>query len=82
VRRYAWVTLAPLLFIATTTITAGVESIRRIYLPQAAVPATRITGMVNASVTVGLLVLVSVILLGSARTWVRILRAQPKVEAA
>ena len=34
-KSYALVTLAPLLFVGTTTITAGIESVRRIFLPHA-----------------------------------------------
>jgi carbon starvation protein len=70
-RRYALVTLLPLAFVATTTITAGVQSIFTIYLPLTDMPATRVMGFVNLSVTTALLVGVSVIIFGCARRWLR-----------
>jgi len=36
--RYCWVTIAPLSFVATTTLVAGYESIRDIFWPQAQNP--------------------------------------------
>jgi carbon starvation protein len=77
---YALVTLAPLLFVGTTTITAGVESIRRIFLPMTAVAATRTTGVVNVAVTSLLLVCVTLVIVGSAVRWWGLARA-PKGEA-
>jgi carbon starvation protein len=69
-RRYALVTLLPLVFVSTTTITAGIQSIYKLYLPLTAVPATRTMGFVNLGVTSLLLVGVSVIIIGCARRWV------------
>ncbi len=74
-KKYAWVTLAPLLFIGVTTMTAGVMSARRIYYPMTLVAATRFTGLVNLLVTSALLLGVSLIILGSVRRWVELLRA-------
>jgi carbon starvation protein len=71
-RRYAWVTLAPLAFIATTTLTAGVQSVRGIYYPMSLVAATRVTGLVNLTVTSVLLVGVSFIIVGSVRRWLKL----------
>jgi carbon starvation protein len=68
-KQYAWITLAPLAFLSTTTLSAGVESVRRIYYPMTQVAATRTTGMVNLVVTSVLLVGVASIIIGSARRW-------------
>lgn len=37
--KYAWVTIIPLIFVGTTTLTAGFLNIKNIYLPQIT-PAT------------------------------------------
>ncbi|HEY6722842.1 MAG TPA: carbon starvation protein A [Polyangiaceae bacterium] len=76
-RRYALVTLLPLCFVATTTITAGVQSVIGIYYPMAQNPATRITGMVNMIVTVCLLLGIAFVIAGCARLWLSMLRLPP-----
>jgi len=81
-KTYAIVTLGPLLFVGTTTITAGVESIRRIFLPLMAAPATRTLGLVNVAVTGILLVCVALVIVGSAIRWWGLARAtKPEAEA-
>ena len=64
-RAYAWVTLGPLLFVGTTTITAGVESVGTLYLPMMKDPATAGMGMVNVVVTSGLLACVTMVIVGA-----------------
>jgi carbon starvation protein len=73
-RIYALVTLLPLLFVTTTTVTAGIESVRRIFLPLLESPATRTAGIINVSVTLILLACVASILLGSAWRWRGLMR--------
>jgi len=79
-RVYALVTALPLSFVATTTITAGVESIFSLYLPMTANAATRTNGYVNAIVTTMLLVCVAMILGGSALRWFALIRTPPRRE--
>jgi carbon starvation protein len=76
-KRYALITLLPLAFLSVTTFTAGVESIRTIYIPMASQSATRVTGLVNVIVTSFLLAGVTVIIAGSARRWLRSIRTEP-----
>jgi carbon starvation protein len=76
---YAFVTLAPLAFVGTTTMTAGVESVRRIFVPMLAKEATRTMGVVNVAVTVTLLVCVALVIVGSAIRWWGLARA-PKTD--
>jgi carbon starvation protein len=73
-RVYALITLCPLAFVAVTTITAGVESVKNLYWPMTQVAATRTTGLVNAGVTTLLLACIGMILVGSARRWLALLR--------
>jgi carbon starvation protein len=72
---YALITVLPLAFVATTTITAGVESIGMLFLPMARRPETHVVGLVNAVVTAGLVVCIAVIIVGSAARWLTLLRA-------
>jgi carbon starvation protein len=67
--QYALVTFLPLLFVGTTTLTAGVQSVRTIYMPMLEKTATHLTGIVNVIVTVTLIVGVVLILGGSAIRW-------------
>jgi carbon starvation protein len=73
-RVYALVTLFPLVFVSTTTITAGVESVLTLYWPMTQVAATRTTGLVNAGVTSLLLACIAMILVGSARRWIALVQ--------
>ena len=78
---YALVTLGPLLFVSTTTIAAGVESVRKIFLPLVANPATRTIGVVNVVVTLVLLTCVGMVIVGSALRWWGLARAAKPDEA-
>ena len=78
-KKYALVTFCPLVFIGFTTMTAGVQSLFKLYYPMTQVAATRTTGLVNLLVTSALLVGVAMIMVGSARRWLAMLRAdEPK----
>ena len=74
-RHYAWVTLAPLLFLAAVTLTAGVESISGTFLPLA--DTKPMQGYLDAALTAALMLAVVIIILDSARRWVRAFRAEP-----
>jgi carbon starvation protein len=78
-KSYALITLGPLLFVGTTTITAGVESVRRIFVPMIANPSTHVTGVVNVGVTSILLVCVTLVIVGSAVRWWGLAK-QPRAE--
>jgi len=71
---YALITFCPLLFVGTTTIIAGIQAIFTMYLPLMSVPATHTLGLVNCTVTSILLIGVVVILVGSAKRWIELLR--------
>ncbi len=81
---YALVTLGPLLFVGTTTITAGIQSVRIIFLPLMANEATATLGLVNVVVTLILLVCVTMVIVGSAWRWwglARATKAEPVLAA-
>jgi carbon starvation protein len=46
-KKYAWITALPMLFVGTTTITAGILSIRDIFWPLTRVPKTMFAGYLN-----------------------------------
>ena len=76
---YALVTLGPLLFVGTTTITAGIQSVRVIFLPLMANEATANARPRERRRHVILLVCVTMVICGSAWRWWALARA-PKTE--
>jgi len=62
--RYAWVTLVPMTFVATTTLTAGFLSITDNFWPQGT-----FQGYLNSALTVIMMSCVFIILAASARQW-------------
>jgi carbon starvation protein len=76
--KYAWVTFLPLTFVATTTLTAGVLSIRDNFWPMAIGPnaARHFQGYLNTTLTVIMMVSVVVILANAAWRWIQVLRGR------
>ncbi len=68
-KRYALVTLLPLAFVATTTLTAGVQ-VMRFNAALLAAPATARMGAINLAVTGTLIVCVVLVIGGSVRRWI------------
>jgi carbon starvation protein len=68
--RYSWVTLAPLSFVATTTMVAGYQSIRDIFWPQTQNPATITQGYINTSLTALIMTAAVIVLIDSIRKWI------------
>jgi carbon starvation protein len=79
--RYAWVTAVPLVFVAITTLTAGVLSVRDNFWPMAIGPdpTRNFQGYLNTIVTITMMICVVVILLNAFWRWTRVLqgRAEP-----
>jgi carbon starvation protein len=80
-RIYALVTVLPLAFVGTTTITAAVHSVLFLYLPLTEKPATRTLGYVNAGLVTLLLACLLMVLTGSIRRWIKMLRTPQGVPA-
>ena len=68
--RYSWVTIVPLSFVATTTLVAGYQSIRDIFWPQTANPATTTQGYINTALTALIMTAAVIVLIDSIRKWV------------
>jgi carbon starvation protein len=77
--RYAWVTVLPLCFLATTTLTAGFLSVRDNFWPMAVGPdpAKHFQGYLDATLTVIMMVCVVVILSSAVRRWLLVARGHP-----
>jgi carbon starvation protein len=72
--RYAWVTLGPLAFLGTTTLTGGFLSIRDIFLPLWRTARTRtesFNGLLDAVLTTVMMGCVVMILVDALPRWLR-----------
>jgi carbon starvation protein len=69
---YAWVTFLPLCFVATTTLTAGFQSVRDSFWPMAVGPdpSLHVQGWVNSVCTVTMMICVVIILAAAVRRWI------------
>jgi len=79
--RYAWITLLPLAFVATTTLTAGWRSVIDNFLPLARDGGQPFQGYLNASLTLVMMACVLPILADSIRRWSAVLRSRSAGES-
>ena len=78
--RYAWVTLGPLVFVASTTLTAGWLSITDNFLPlarAAATPVLRFQSYLNASLTAIMMACIVLTIANCVYRWFELLGARP-----
>jgi carbon starvation protein len=74
--RYAWVTLLPLAFVCTTTLSAGWLSVTQKFLPM-----RNFQGWLNAALIAGMMLCVVLVLVESARRWRQVARTALAGEA-
>jgi carbon starvation protein len=74
--RYAWTTMFPLAFVASTTLYAGWRSIFDNFLSEKSLAKSAFTGYLDATLTAILMVSVVIILIASARSWLRAVRGE------
>src|SRR5262249_26848497 len=67
--RYAWVTIVPMVFVATTTLTAGWESIFNIFLKDAQSPDHALRGYLDTALTAIMMTCVLIVLVDSVLRW-------------
>ncbi|MEK7718686.1 MAG: carbon starvation protein A [Bacteroidota bacterium] len=70
-RKYIWITVVPMTFVGITTVTGGFMNLYNIYIPQILIQSSRIQGVVNAILTVVILVCVLLILIEAVSKWVK-----------
>jgi carbon starvation protein len=75
--RFAWVTIVPMCFVGTTTITGGIMNLVKIYIPQMLQKATMVLGTINTVLTIIILVCVVMIILEAVPKWFKAGRLQP-----
>ena len=75
--RYAWTTMFPLAFVASTTLYAGYLSIMNNFLPMTKNPEKAVTGYLDTALTATLMICVVVIIAASSRAWIRAMRGEP-----
>jgi carbon starvation protein len=63
--RFAWCTLVPALFVLVTTVSAGVLSIRNVFLPMALRPGSELQGRIETSLML-IFILGAIVIVGSA----------------
>ena len=68
--KYAWITIVPFVFIAFTTIYAGVNNIMNIYLPQIMKSETQVQGIINISLSGIIIICAFVVYLNSIPKWI------------
>jgi carbon starvation protein len=82
--RYAWVTIMPLAFVATTTLTAGAMSVQLLFWPMAIGPdvSLHFQGYLNSALTIIMMACVLLILANAFWRWTLVLRGRiaPLVE--
>jgi carbon starvation protein len=71
--KYAWVTLAPMLFVLSTTMTAAVQMCGGMF-PQMIAGGQAVTGLLSLAMTVFVVTCVGALLLLAAARWVMVLR--------
>ena len=72
--KYAWITITPLAFVATTTLIAGWRSIFDNFLKETANPDTAFRGYLNSTLTAIMMVCVVIVLVDSIVRWRRTMR--------
>jgi carbon starvation protein len=85
--KYAWVTAVPMAFIAVIEMAAGYQNIAINYWPMTSNPATSFNGYLNTLIVAALMTGLTIVMVGSARKWYRVLVKQephssPMAEAA
>lgn len=68
-RKYIWITVVPMIFVGTTTITGGIMNISNIYVPMMSVAKTQVQGTINTLLTGLILVCVLLIISEATRRW-------------
>ena len=72
--KYAWITLAPMVFVGVTTVIAGITNITGIYIPQLASPKDQVQGILNLILTLVIMGSVCLIIRDALPAWIKAIR--------
>ncbi|MGC1390444.1 MAG: carbon starvation protein A [Bacteroidales bacterium] len=75
-KKYAWVTIIPMVFVGVTTMTAAYLNIRNIYIPQVKEAATLVPGTINLVLTLAIMICVIVIVYNAVPKWIQAFRSR------
>ena len=73
-KKYAWVTILPMVFVGVTTMTAALLNIRNIYIPQVGDKATLVPGLINLILTGSIIICVIIIFYNAVPKWIKAYR--------
>ena len=73
-KKYAWVTILPMIFVGVTTMTAAFLNIKNIYIPQVRETATLVPGLINLILTVSIMICVVIIFYNAVPKWIKAYR--------
>ena len=77
--RYAWVTIIPMIFVFTVTLTAGTENIMNIYYPQILVGSTMVQGIINLVLTSIIMICAISIFIDAVPKWIKVIRKKKEI---
>jgi carbon starvation protein len=77
--RYSWMTIIPMLFLGTTTLSAGYLNMTNIYYPQLFVAVSKVQGIINLSLTGIIMVCVLVIFADAVPKWIGVITGKRPV---
>lgn len=73
-KKYAWVTILPMVFVGVTTMTAAFLNIKNIYIPQVLETTTIVPGLINLILTVSIIICVVIIIYNAVPKWITAFR--------
>ena len=80
--RYAWITFLPMCFVGVTTVTAGVLSIKNIFLPLTSKPGQVFTGYLDTVLMIIFITGVILVVFDAVRRWIAVLNGAPAPQEA
>jgi carbon starvation protein len=81
-QRYAWVSFVPMIFVGVTTVTAGVLSIKDIFLPLTSKPGQVFTGYLDTVLMSIFIAGVILVVFDAVRRWIAVLNGAPAPQEA
>jgi carbon starvation protein len=73
-KKYAWVTILPMIFVGITTMTAAYLNIKNIYIPQVRETTTLVPGLINLILTLSIIICVVIIFANALPKWIKAYR--------